>query len=160
MEIYERKQNLLFYNLPKKTPENARKEVCDTIIQLGFTSEETSSMPSVNAHHLSRKSLLNDWANQCQTPNPMIMRLGSTFDSDSALHAFEIQIKPQETHFPFSIRTDLPLKLNAVRYNLERIANNQQKNHGKSTRIRLGGTELILEQCDEGKLQALCKKIR
>ncbi|XP_063967059.1 uncharacterized protein LOC129279428 [Lytechinus pictus] len=91
-EIHERKRNLLFYGIERKTDENVEEVVRNVIGSLGLPASKTSRMMFNNVHRLPRKP--ND---DIKTPDPIIARFVSMSDRDEVFNAFDrLQRRPND----------------------------------------------------------------
>ena len=154
LELHQRKQNLLLYGVPKKADENIYNTVQGVLAKfLGISLEEASSIGIINAHRLPSKRG-NDQRRRDEEPDAIIVRFVHMADRDRLLRAFEYQPRDQTssatpgqdpTRPRITIRSDLPPKMKRVRGKLASIAFNLRKNNNLSTRIRVSGTQVLLQ---------------
>ncbi|XP_071508622.1 uncharacterized protein [Diadema setosum] len=146
-EIYQRKSNLLFYGLEKKSEENVENVLREAFVCLGLSDEEAQSVALVNAHRLPRRNDAN------KAPQPIIAKFVYMSQRNRVLSAFEkrprhpVPAQPgivQPRPLRISVRTDLPPALKAERGNLAAVAYKLRKEQNLSTKIVVVGTRVLL----------------
>ncbi|XP_072163555.1 uncharacterized protein [Diadema setosum] len=145
-EIYQRKSNLLFYGLEKKSDENVENVLREAFVCLGLSDEEAQSVALVNAHRLPRRNDAN------KAPQPIIVKFVYMSQRNRVLSAFEkrprypVTVQPgiAQPRSRISVRTDLPPALKAERGNLAAVAYKLRKEQNLSTKIVVVGSSVLL----------------
>ena len=156
LEIHDRKLNLLFYGIPGSPDEDPYKLVQQAFASLlRISPNEAAAIPLVNVHRLPTKPY-DRRGSTSSNPDPIIVRFAAMKDRDRVLRAFEQpaqqrhqngQQQQQQQHPTqrLTVRTDLPAKLKRERGRLAKIAYDLRKSQHLSTRIKVIGTQVVLQ---------------
>ncbi len=150
-EIRDRKYNLLFYGAESQPDENVYHVIRDSFMtDFHMTREESDSIFIQNAHRLPRRN-----AAQSQGPEPIIVKFASMSDRDyilekQAKRGFDAGRRPVVAY------TDLPSDMKRKRGMLAAEAKKLRAS-GRATRIRVIGTDVILEHRPKGQNGAWVK---
>ena len=162
LEIYNRKQNLLFYGVNETPNEDIFQTLRNTFMFLGLDEAGAQRIMMVNAHRLPRRQTPQDPASRPRSPTPIIARFVTVTDRDRILTLFERKQRdhahlagneggPRPNPSPrITVRTDLPPALKARRSILAKEAYKLRKERGLSTRILLQGTSIVLQWKQRG----------
>ncbi len=146
-EIRDRKYNLLFYGAEPKADKSVYETVRDFLTtDFNFTPEDANDVFIVNAHRLPRRT---PSPGVTEGPAPIIVKFGAMADRDFVL---ENQAKRGyiQGRKPIVAYTDLPPDMKRTRGKLAAEAK-QLRAKGQATRIRVIGTEVILEHRPKGQ---------
>ncbi|XP_041481967.1 uncharacterized protein LOC121429122 [Lytechinus variegatus] len=154
LEIHHRKQNLLFYGIPKQTNEDIYKTTSFALGKLlEIPVEEADQIQIINAHRLPTKRTHNGASGTPapEAPDPIIVRFAKMYDRDRILRAFEQPRQPRATDGNrrdgdrVTVRTDLPPSMKRERGHLASVAYNIRRTKQLKTRIRIQGTKVLLQ---------------
>jgi len=130
-ELYSKKTNLLFFNIPEKPLEDAEKVILDILKKTNITDPD--NIQFVNVHRLPTRAASS-------APHPVIAKFVKMRDRDAVLHSVnrsninlagnKVFVAP---HLPTSLQLERK-KLVATR--------NQLKAEGKNAKIRVTGTKV------------------
>ena len=165
MEIYNRKNNLLFYGIKESQNEEIFDVLRNTFITLGLDERRATEISIVNAHRLPRRTSVSDSRGPSQpkgsqpAPSPIIAKFLTIPDRDAVLNAFEqlqrqrgrastAQSGPPQNRI--SVRTDLPPALKVRRSILATEAFKLRRDRGVSTKIVLQEDKVILKWKEKG----------
>ena len=172
MEIYNRKQNLLFYGVEEQREENIYKTLLEVFILLGVDEKTAQEINLINAHRLPRRNDPPDHTTDARsgpttgraTPAPIIAKFIKMTDRDLILSTFENIKRPREA-LPLAtaaaaanppptsritVRTDLPPTLKARRGHLASVAYKLRKEKNLATRIKMQGVKIVLQWKEKG----------
>ena len=163
MEIYSRKNNLLFYGLKESQDEDVFDVLRKAFITLGLDERRAAGISLINAHRLPRRSPNGESSGPSQSkgspPAPIIAKFVTIPDRDAVLNAFEQQqrlrgrasaTQPGPPLHRISVRTDLPPALKARRGILATEAFKLRRERGVSTKIVVQGVKVVLKWKEKG----------
>ena len=169
-EIYNRRSNLLFYGVQESTDENIYTVLKNVFRHLGLEEREAVEIALVNAHRLPHPRHIRDQdqglergqtgsAVGAKPPRAIIAKFVYMRQRDLVLTAFEDGLRQKTKTKTWSsvvqpsrnitVRTDLPPALKARRGVLGRKAYDLRR-EGKSTKIALAGTKVLLKWKEKG----------
>jgi hypothetical protein len=152
-EIHDRKQNLLFYGVPQKTPQENTYDIIreSFVTDFGMNEEQARETYIVNAHRLPRRNHATDGSllGNKRGPDPIIVRFGCMADRDYILDFCQKRAFSPDKK-PIMVYTDLTAELKRVRGQLAGEAK-RLRSEGMQTRIRVADTRVILEYKPRGR---------
>ena len=163
MEIYSRKNNLLFYGIKESQTEDVFDVLRKAFITLGLDEKRAAGISLINAHRLPRRSPNGESPVSSQSkgspPVPIIAKFVTIPDRDAVLNAFEQQqrLRGRESAAQagpapnrITVRTDLPPALKVRRGVLATEAFKLRRERGVATKIVLQGAKVVLMWKEKG----------
>lgn len=140
-EIHDRKLNLLFYGVPERDEEDASETMIELFqTEYGLSSADARCVNIVNTHRLPTRNTNMVNSRPTTAPSPLICRFVQMKDRE-----YFGDTRKLRRGSKVRVLQDLPADMKRNRGRLAGIAYRLRTQEGKSTRIRVRGTCVILE---------------
>ena len=137
-ELYSKKNNLLFFNIPKTSEDEDTEEVLRTLLSDELDIDNAEDIVFMNVHCLPLK------VKRDNVPIPIIAKFVSMRDRNSILSQARTKFStPRSNVKKYAVAPHLPAKMQAERKRLVTIRNRQTA-EGKTAKIRINGTKVQL----------------